>query len=212
MMRQMPRGDADRTRSKLVDATDALLIERPGKTPTVAELCARAEVNVAMVKYCFGSKSGLLDAVLERALERLAGEVERLARSGLRPEEQLRRHVSEIVRNYVRHPYVNRLMTQRLMLAEPEAVDRISRSFAIPVRAFYERLLADGHEQEGWREIDSTLFFFSVVGVCEFLFSARPLLERAYGERIDAELVERYGAHVAELVLNGVRTGAAPGP
>ena len=200
----MPRGNADVTRSKLLDATDALLTERPGRTPTVAELCARADVNVAMVKYCFGSKSGLLDALLERSLEGLAAEVERLARSGLPPEEQLRRHVSEIVRNYVRYPYVNRLMTQRLMLAEPDGVDRISRSFAIPVRAFYDKLLAAG-AREGWRPIDSTLFFFSVVGVCEFLFSARPLLERAYGEQIDATLVERYSAHVAELVLNGVR-------
>ena len=171
----------------------------------MAELCARADVNVAMVKYCFGSKSGLLDALLERSLEGLAAEVEGLARSGLPPEEQLRRHVSEIVRNYVRYPYVNRLMTQRLMLAEPDGVDRISRSFAIPVRAFYDELLAAGRTSDGWRPIDSTLFFFSVVGVCEFLFSARPLLERAYGEQIDAALVERYSAHVAELVLNGVR-------
>jgi TetR/AcrR family transcriptional regulator len=201
----MPRGNADVTRSKLLDATDALLTERPGRTPTVAELCARADVNVAMVKYCFGSKSGLLDALLERSLEGLAAEVEGLARSGLPPEEQLRRHVSEIVRNYVRYPYVNRLMTQRLMLAEADGVDRISRSFAIPVRAFYDELLAAGRAREGWRPIDSTLFFFSVVGVCEFLFSARPLLERAYGEQIDATLVERYSAHVAELVLNGVR-------
>ena len=201
----MPRGNADVTRSKLLDATDALLTERPGRTPTVAELCARADVNVAMVKYCFGSKSGLLDALLERSLEGLAAEVEGLARSGLPPEEQLRRHVSEIVRNYVRYPYVNRLMTQRLMLAEPDGVDRISRSFAIPVRAFYDELLAAGRTNDGWRPIDSTLFFFSVVGVCEFLFSARPLLERAYGEQIDAALVERYSAHVAELVLNGVR-------
>ena len=143
----MPRGNADVTRSKLLDATDALLTERPGRTPTVAELCARADVNVAMVKYCFGSKSGLLDALLERSLEGLAAEVEGLARSGLPPEEQLRRHVSEIVRNYVRYPYVNRLMTQRLMLAEPDGVDRISRSFAIPVRAFYDELLAAGRTQ-----------------------------------------------------------------
>jgi AcrR family transcriptional regulator len=201
----MARGDAEITRRKLLDAADALLIERGGQTATVSDICARAQVNVAMVKYCFGSKSELLDALLERVLEGLAEEVERLGRSPLPPEEQLRRHVAEIVRNYVRHPYVNRLMNERLMSAEPDGVDRISRSFAVPVRDFYARLLANGREQCGWREIDPTLFFFSVVGVCEFLFSARPLLERAYDKALDGDVVERYSEHVAEFVLRGVR-------
>ena len=53
-----------------------------------------AQVNVAMVRYCFGSKDGLLDALLERVLHGLAGELERLLRSELAPSEQLRRHVA----------------------------------------------------------------------------------------------------------------------
>ncbi len=200
----MPRGDADITRARLLDAADALLVERPGQTATVSDICGRAEVNVAMVKYCFGGKGAMLDALLERSLQGLAEEVQRLPASGLDPEEQLRRHVAEIVRNYVRHPYVNRLMNERLMSADPDAVDQISRSFAVPVRDWYARVLADGRERHGWREIDPTLFFFSVVGICEFLFSARPLLERAFGRTIDEDLVERYSAHVADCVLTGV--------
>ena len=43
-----------------------------------------------------------------------------------------------------------------------------------------------------------------MVGLCEFLFSARPLLERAFDETMDAALVERYSAQVADLVVGGV--------
>lgn len=201
----MAPGNADITREKLLLATSDLLVEHSSHTATVSQICSRAEVNVAMIKYCFGSKSGLLDALLERALTGLAEEIERLARSELPPEEQLRRHVSEIVHNYFRHPYINRLMSERLMTAEPDTVDRISRSFAIPVRDWYAQLLTRGRTECGWREIDPTLFFFSVVGVCEFLFSARPLLEQAYGQEIDKDLVDRYGTHVADFVIGGVR-------
>jgi TetR/AcrR family transcriptional regulator len=123
---------------------------------------------------------------------------------GLAPEAKLRRHVAEIVRNYVRYPYVNRLMNERLLSAQPDAVDRISQSFAIPARDWYAELLRDGSKQSGWREIDPTLFFFSVVGLCEFLFSARPLLERAFRQPLDAELVERYSEQVAELIVSGM--------
>lgn len=205
--RMTSRG-ADQTAAKLLQATHDLLVERSGQSASVSEICARAQVNVAMVKYCFGSKDGLLDALLERALRQLARELERLAGTKLAPEAKLRRHVAEVVRNYVRYPYVNRLMNERLLSAEPEAVDRISRSFAVPARDWYATLLAEGHAQGQWRRFDPTLFFFAVVGLCEFLFSARPLLERAFGESIDAGLVERFSSQVADLVMSGVSSGA----
>jgi TetR/AcrR family transcriptional regulator len=201
---------ANQTADKLLQAAHDLLVERSGQSASVSEICARADVNVAMVKYCFGSKDGLLDAVLERALRQLAGELERLAGADLTPEQKLRRHVAEVVRNYVRVPYVNRLMNERLLAAEPEAVDQISASFAVPARDWYAELLAAGQADERWRSFDPTLFFFAVIGLCEFLFSARPLLERGFGESIDAELVERFSGQIAELVIGGVR--GAPDP
>lgn len=206
--RSIATRSADQTAAKLLAATHDLLVERGGQTASVSDICARAEVNVAMVKYCFGSKDGLLDALLEQALRRLAAQLEALARADLPPEAALRHHVSQVVRNYVRYPYVNRLMTERLLAAEPAAVDRISHAFALPARAFYASLLADGRRTDGWRELDPTLFFFAVVGLCEFLFSARPLLERAFGSELDADLVTRYSQQVADLIIGGIRAVA----
>jgi TetR/AcrR family transcriptional regulator len=204
----MPVRSAEVTRDKLLNAAHELFVERADHAATVSEICTRADVNVAMVKYCFGSKDGLLDALLERVLAGLSAEVARLAEADLTPEEKLRRHVGEIVRNYVRYPYVNRLMNGRLMHAKRGAVDRISRSFALPARAWYAELLADGRREHGWRELDPTLFFFSVVGMCEFLFAARPLLERSFREQLDAGLVERFADHVGDLVMVGVAGGS----
>jgi TetR/AcrR family transcriptional regulator len=198
-----PRG-ADVTRERLLHAAHDLLYERMGRPASVSEICARAEVNVAMVKYCFGSKDGLLDALLERVLGSLSGEISHLAEVELPPGEKLRRHVAEIVRNYVRYPYVNRVMSERLMSMEPDAVDRTASAFAVPARDWYAKLLRDGRREEGWRQIDPTLFFFTVVGVCEFLFVGRALLERGFDERMDDELVERFAAHATELVVSGV--------
>lgn len=203
-MPPMARGSAEATGEKLLQAAHELLLDRAGQIASVSEICARAEVNVAMVKYCFGSKDGLLDALLERVLEGLSDEIERLAALDIPPSEKLRRHVAGIVRNYLRYPYVNRLMGERLLAAEPDAVEAIARSFALPARDWYAELLAEGRAEEGWRELDPTLFFFSVVGLCEFLFSARPLLERGFGATLDADLVEAYITHVTALVQGGI--------
>jgi TetR/AcrR family transcriptional regulator len=200
---------AEQTAAKLLRAAHDLLVERAGQSASVSDICARADVNVAMVKYCFGSKDGLLDALLEQALRQLAGELDRLADTDLAPSAKLRRHVAGIVRNYVRFPYVNRLMNERLLAADPAAVDRIGASFAVPARDWYAALLAEGRALEGWREVDPTVFFFAIVGLCEFLFSARPLLERGFGASIDDALVRRFSDQVADLALSGI---AAAGP
>ncbi len=198
------------TREKLLTAAHELFVERADHTATVSEICTRADVNVAMVKYCFGNKAGLLDALLEQVLGGLSHEIVRLSELDLPPDDKLQRHVAEIVRNYVRYPYVNRLMNGRLMNADPDAVDRISRSFAIPARDWYARLLADGHREQGWPELDPTLFFFSVVGLCEFLFAARPLLERSFDQRLDDAFADLFVDHVAALVMDGVRGPQPP--
>ena len=109
------------------------------------------------------------------------------------------------MRNYVRVPYVNRLMNERLLAAEPDAVDRISASFAMPARDWYAELLAAGRAGEGWRRPIRRCSSSPSIGLCEFLFSARPLLERGFGESLDAELVEQFSAEIAELVIGGVR-------
>lgn len=207
-IRPIATRSAHQTAAKLLAATHDLLVERGGQTASVSDICARAEVNVAMVKYCFGSKDGLLDALLEQVLRQLAAELEGLALADLAPEAALRRHVSQVVRNYVRYPYVNRLMTERLLSADPAAVDRISQAFALPARDFYASLLSAGRSAEHWRELDPTLFFFAVVGLCEFLFSARALLERAFGDELDSELVSHYSRQVADLIVSGVRAVA----
>ena len=57
-----PRGPApaEATRERLLQATHELLSERGGGTVSVSEISERANANVAMVKYCFGNKDGLI--------------------------------------------------------------------------------------------------------------------------------------------------------
>ena len=102
---------ADATREKLLAATHALLRERVGGTVSVNEICERAGANVAMVKYCFGSKDALIGALIERIVGGFVGELEALDRRHLPASVKLRIHVAEIVRNYVRYPYINRLLS-----------------------------------------------------------------------------------------------------
>lgn len=190
------------TADRLLQAADELLAERGGGQVSVAEICARAQANVAMVKYCFGSKDGMYDALLENLVARFIADLERLDAQDLPPAEALALNIRAIVRRYVRYPYVNRLVHERLLRADGEAVDRVRETFADPLRAWYAKVLAEGARSGEFREVDPTFFFFTVIGTCEFVFSARSWLDRD----ITDELVQDFIDHTTRLVLDGIRT------
>ncbi len=193
---------ADLSREKLLQATHELLYERAGAEPSVSQICERAGLQLAMVSYCFGGKTQLLEALVERDRRGVLARLDRLASLDLPPEEKLRLHVAEVVRNFVRFPYVNQL-AERLRAGEHPAAG-MAEAIGRPTLDFYRELLAAGGARGEFRNVDPTLFFFSLVGMCEFLFAARSWLEDVAGERLDQELIERFTQHTTELVLHGI--------
>jgi TetR/AcrR family transcriptional regulator len=206
---ELPRG-ADATAERLLQAAHELLYEREGALFSVSEMCSRADANVAMVKYCFGNKEGLLLALVMRITGSFRADFEALAAQQVGWREKLERHVAGIVRGYVRYPYINRLLADQLRGADESATRALSESFAAPMGAFHRDLLAEGRLAGEVRDVDPALFFFSVVGMCEFIFSARGWLTHGFGRALDDELVERYIDHVVELVLSGVTGRQSP--
>jgi TetR/AcrR family transcriptional regulator len=208
----LPPGDnaasaASETREKLLAAAHELLYERVGGPVSVNDICARAGVNVAMVKYCFGSKDAMMVALIDRVAAGFIREMAKLDRRNLSAEDKLRIHVGEIVRNYVRYPYLNRLLSTQLLDTDAGGAATLARDFAVPARDWYRRLLAEGHASGEFRDVDPTLFFFTVIGIAEFFFTAQPLLRGLGLRKVDAALLDRYIAHVTEIVLHGVHAG-----
>lgn len=192
----------DVTRAKLLDAAHDLLVERRGTEPSVAELCARAGVNVAMVSYCFGGKRQLLDAVLDRTVVGVVAQLDALEALGLTPVETLRRHVAGVIQNYLHYPYAVALGER---LGDPDG--RLAAAFAQPLLAFHTRLLERGAATGDFRAgVDPALFFATLVGMCEFFFSARTWMAAATGSDVDAALVARFTTHCEALVLTGLGT------
>jgi AcrR family transcriptional regulator len=193
---------AELTAEKLLQATHELMLEHGGVEPSVAELCERAGVQVAMVSYCFGGKQQLLEALLERTIAGVMAELDRLAATDMSPAEKLRRHIRAVVRNFVRYPYAQRL-SQTLAAGGPP-VAQMADQFARPLLAFHEQLLNEGARRGEFRDVDPVLFFFSLVGLCEFLFAARGWLDDIAGEQIDEAMIERFTEHTTEFVLRGI--------
>ena len=195
---------ADATRERLLQATHELLHERQGSHVSVSDICERAATNVAMVRYCFGSKDGLMLALMTRITDSFRVDFQSLAGTPLPWREKLADHLREVVRNYMRFPYITRLLSDQLRNADAKSTRALSESIVVPMAAFHQQLLAEGVRAGEVREVDPVFFFFSTIGMCEFLFAARPWLTHGFGESLDDDLVERYAKHVVQMVLSGV--------
>ena len=194
---------AGRSAEKLLQATHALLFERAGAEPPVSEICARAGVPAGMVAYCFGGKTRLLDAVVQRTNATIVGELERLAAADLPPEEKLSRHLAGVIANFQRYPYT-RGLAEQLRIGDPQLAG-MTEGFAKPALAFYERLVAEGVAAGVFRPVDPVFLLFTITGMCEFLFSARSWLEEAAERRLDQQLIADYTDHVAAILRHGVQ-------
>lgn len=199
-----PVEGANATAERLLQAAHELLYEDAGATLALAEVCARADANVAMVKYCFGNKEGLVLALITRITDSFRTDFERLAAEQLGWREKLELHIGGIARNYLRYPYINRLLADQLQRADEPGTRVLSESFAVPLQRFQQELLEEGVRAGELREVDPVLFFFAVVGMCEFIFSARGWLVHGFGLALDEDFVDRYVEHVVELVFTGV--------
>lgn len=199
-----PRG-ADVTREKLLQATHELLFERSGEEPSVAEICERADVRVAMVSYCFGGKAQLLEALIDRAMSQMMREQQQLIDLGLPPEEALVRQVRASVYAFVRFPYMTGL-SERLATGD-RMVSRLSETFVTPTIAWYRQLVDAGVADGVFRPVDPTFLLFSIVGMCEFAFSAKSWFEDTGGV-LDEVLVEQFADHTVALLLDGMTVRA----
>ena len=200
-------GTAGLTRELLLGATHELLYERGGATVSISEICGHAGVNVAMVKYCFGNKDGLMLALITRITDSFGAELQELAGVEADWHVKLDRHLREVVRNYMRYPYLTRLLMDQLRSADEQGNRVLSQSLVIPLSDFHRQLLDEARRKgELRRPVDPVLFFFSVVGMCEFVFAAQPWLTFTFGLELDDDLVGRYADHVSTLVLAGLLT------
>jgi AcrR family transcriptional regulator len=75
-----PKSQSDETKRKLIAATKHLLAERGWSAVSNRAIADKAAVNLALISYHFGSKSGLLAATIDDAVDALSSQMHELSR------------------------------------------------------------------------------------------------------------------------------------
>lgn len=114
-----PNRRGARSRELVLDAAERLMAERGYEAATVAGLVEEAGIPPSSVYHYFGSKDGVLLAVMERGAERFFADLGRPGRRQGRPVEHLRAALTATAEALDRHPDFLRLLIG--MAAQPPA-------------------------------------------------------------------------------------------
>ncbi len=197
--------DSASAREQLLSAASQIMRDGDTINLSLSELSLRAGLNSALVKYYFGNKSGLMQALLDRDMGNIVSSLSALVAKDMQPEDKLRRHIGAVIDTYYAYPYLNRLLMQMVRDSAPAEAGRIAELYLKPIAVAYERLIKEGVTAGKFRDIDPQMFYFTVTGAADRFFSARLVLRHCYDqEDISEPLRDQYREHTIDLIMRGL--------
>jgi AcrR family transcriptional regulator len=202
-----PRGsNPHAVHDALLSAAREILSENGGSQGlTLTEVAQRAGVNPAMVNYHFGSKSELISALIREALSESLRRIGNIGPSNETPDAKLRRRVRSVIELYQEHPYISRLLKEQVFYSDGEARKAYLQGFFPGALRATKNILDEGVASGLFREVDHVLFWATLIGICEFFFMARPILQRSLRRnRRDRNDLESFADYTTEILLHGI--------
>ena len=200
-------------RDILLDATRDLMVESGTSEVSLHAIARQAGVTAPLMKYYFGSKEGLMTALVEADTARSIEQLEDLLTLDVSPTQKLRLHVTGIIRTYARRPYLNGLLNRLIRESGPEASARIKASFVEPLIIAQRRIIEAGIEAGEFRPIDPDHASFLIVGAWQYFSGTRVAFRDMMGGAPGQDaFVKSYAAAAVDFVLQGISARQSPAP
>jgi AcrR family transcriptional regulator len=149
----------------IINVAIELFAEKGFEGTSIRELAIRADVNIAMVNYYFGSKDKLFEALIEYKASYMRERLEEIVNDKDKSDIE---KIDAVIETYVnrilsQHNY-HRLIHQELMLQQREFVHSgIIKLFSINLQII-KSIIEDGMEKKIFKRVDPELTVASLTG------------------------------------------------
>ncbi len=191
----------------IINVAVELFAEKGFEGTSIRDLAARADVNVAMVNYYFGSKEKLFAAMVERKASYTRGLLDEIVKNrSLSSIEKM----DQIVDGYVTRLFANRkfhrVIHQEMMLSHRESLQNAIVDFLFPNSAMIKEVLDAGMKKGDFKKIDGPLVIATLVGTINQVLLSRRMCNKLlnkeddYVPYDDPRFVKRVGDHLKQLI------------
>jgi AcrR family transcriptional regulator len=153
-----------------------LFAEKGFEGSSIRDLATRADVNVAMVNYYFGSKDKLFEAIVEYRSSFMRGRLDEIESDTKMTEiEKIDAIIESYVAKILSQPSFHRILHQELLLGEREAMhDNIVRIFFKNTETL-RNIIERGVRKKIFRKVDAQLTMATLVGTINQVMLSKAL-------------------------------------
>jgi len=190
-------------KERILNTAERLFATKGYAATAIRKIAEDVGVNPAMVHYYFGTKMQLLRAVIERAVEPLAGSVSKLLSGG---QVNLEDVVGLLFSTAAEHPFLPQLITREVFLPGGQMQEQFLEDFAPRLGGRLPGILL--REQQAGRiapGVDVNIAALMILSLCFFPFVARPAAQQVLHIAYDEAGLRKIAHHISRLLELGVK-------
>ncbi len=194
-------------RDHIIKKAVELIAEKGFEGTSIRDLAAKADVNVAMVNYYFGSKEKLFEALVEKRALFMSQFIENvITNKSLLPIEQLDRIIEGYIIRFLADPQYHRVLQQELLITQREQMHE--KIIGLIAKNAFEiiQIIKKGIKSKVFNKVDPELVFASILGTISQVLMSRALClkimnkPRDYDPYSDKKFQKRLTNHIQQMV------------
>ncbi len=184
-----------------------LFAEKGFEGTSIRDLAARAEVNVAMVNYYFGSKEKLFESMVEVRASYSRGVLEEIANNPAYTDIE---KIDHIIENYIQKLFTNRkfhrVLHQEMMLNQRESLQDAIVNILYPNHLIIRGVIEAGMKKGVFKKVDAPLVIATLLGTINQVLLSKKMCvklldkEDNYIPYEDPRFAKRLGDHLKQLM------------
>ncbi len=184
-----------------------LFAEKGFEGSSIRDLAARADVNVAMINYYFGSKEKLFESMVAYKASYTRGALDEIVKNhSLSYIEKINAIIDTYINRLFGHRSFHRVLHQEMMLSQRESLQQAIVDTVYPNSAMIKDVLEEGMKKGEFKTVDPPLVIASMIGTINQVLLSRRICnkllnkEAAYVPYDDKQFIARISNHLKQLM------------
>lgn len=191
----------------IINAAIELFAEKGFEGTSIRDLAAKADVNIAMVNYYFGSKDKLFEAIVEHKASYMRERLEEITTDKSKSDiEKIDAVIETYVERILSQRHYHRIIHQEIMLKQREEVHNNIIGIFSKNTEIIKNIIEHGIRKKVFRKVDPELTFASILGTINQVMLSKSLCnqlmnkDKNFNPYIDENFKKRIITHLKQLI------------
>jgi len=194
-------------KTHIIETAIELFAEKGFEGTSIRDLATKADVNVAMINYYFGSKEKLFECMVKHKAAYTKEFLEEIVNNGQLSEiEKIDRIIDSYVARLFSNRKFHRIIHQELMLNEREVLQDAIVNLLFPNSLLIRNVIDAGIKKGTFKKVDSLLVVATIVGTINQILLSKKYCnkclnkENEYVPYDDTKFKKRVSDHLKDLM------------